>query len=290
MMIRGKDGIVIVAVLWICAVIMWIALQIGAETRLQADERVHQLRRSQALYLAVGGAYEAIARMGQPISLETEETENANWQPDGKLHQVEYKSGRALVLIEKETDKVNINQADQTQIKAVLEKRGLEESDADALADKIADFVDPDDTPRLHGAEKSFYEDRELHHVPFDGPLTSLDQMLLIPGVTQQLFFGFNLDKEKPEAGGTGAELPLFNHKDSLFQMFTVYGNNLSLEDEEMLDQAGVRYVTWEAGETYRILSCGQLSTGSPPVVLWLIIRYAPESEQGYEVLYRKIL
>ena len=289
-MIKGKDGIVIVAVLWICALIMWLALQIGAETRLQADEQVHQFRRSQALYLAIGGAYEAIARMGQPISLETEEAENTNWQPDGKLHEVEYKTGKALIVIQKETDKVNINEANQAQIKAVLEKRGIEESEADTLADTIADFVDNDNIPRLHGAEKDFYEQQKLHYVPFDGPLTSLDQMLLIPGVTQQLFFGFDLEKKESEAGETGADFPLFNHKDSLFQMFTVYGNNLSLEDEEILDQAEVRYVTWEAGETYRILSCGQLSTGSPPVVLWLIIRYAPDSEKGYEVLYRKIL
>jgi len=289
-MIRSKDGIVIVAVLWICALIMWLALQIGAETRLQADERVHQLRRSQALYLAIGGAYEAIARMGQPISLETEETENASWQPDGKLHEVDYDTGKALVVIQKETDKVNINQATQVQIKAVLEKRGLEESEADSLADVIADFVDPDDTPRLHGAEKDFYEQRGLHHVPFDGSLTSIDQMLLIPGVTQQLFFGFNLKEEQPEAGNKGTDFSLFTNEDSLFQMFTVYGNNVSLEDEEILDQAEVRYEAWQAGETYRILSCGQLSSGSPPVVLWLIIRYAPDTEKGYEVLYRKIL
>jgi len=289
-MIRSKDGIVIVAVLWICALIMWLALQIGAETRLQADERVHQLRRSQALYLAIGGAYEAIARMGQPISLETEETENASWQPDGKLHEVEYKTGKALIVIQKETDKVNINEASPAQIKAVLEKRGLEESEADTLADNIADFLDADDTPRLHGAEKPFYEQQGLHHVPFDGPLTSLDQMLLIPGVTQQLFFGFDLKSEQSEEGGNGPEFPLFTNEDSLFQMFTVYGNNVSLEDEEILDQAEIRYVAWEAGETYRILSCGQLSTGSPPVVLWLIIRYSPETEKGYEVLYRKIL
>lgn len=291
-MIKRQDGIVIVAVLWICALIMWLALQIGTEARLQAEERVHLLRQSQALYLATGGAYEALARMGQPISLETEEPENSSWQPDGAVHEVNYKTGKALVTIQKETDKVNINKASQEQIKAVLEKRGIEEDQADALADVIADFLDADDTPRLHGAEEDYYKKEELHHVPFDNELTSIDQMLLIPGVTQQLFYGFDLNNQETENEKNGSEVPLLSNEDSLFQMFTIYGNNLTLEDEEILDQAKgeTDYVTWEVGGTYRILSCGKLSSGSPAVILWLIVRYTPESEEGYEVLYRKIL
>lgn len=291
-MIKHQDGIVIVAVLWICALIMWLALQIGAETRLQADERVHLLRQTQALYLAVGGAFEALARMGQPLSLETEDPENSSWQPDGTIHEVNYKTGKALVIVQNETDKVNINKASQEQIKAVVAKTGLEEDQADALADVIADFLDADDTPRLNGAEENYYKEEELHHIPFNNQLTSIDQMLLIPGVTQQLFYGFDLNSQEAENEENGSEVPLLSKEDSLFQMFTVYGNNLSLEDEEILDQAKgeTDYVTWEVGGTYRILSCGKLSSGSPSVVLWLIVRYSPESESGYEVLYRKIL
>lgn len=291
-MIKKQDGIIIIAVLWICALIMWLALQLGTETRLQAEERVHLLRQSQALYLAIGGAYEAIARMGQPIPLDTDEPDSSNWQPNGKIHEVKYKSGKALVTIQKETSKVNVNEASQEQIKAVLEKAGLEENNADELADTIADFVDSDDTPRLHGAEEDYYLKQDLHHVPFNNKLTSLDQLLLIPGVTQQLFYGFDLGKEDEEKGDSDIEVPLLSAEDSLFQMLTVYGNNLGLEDEEILDQAKgeTDYVTWETGETYRILSCGKPSSGSPASTLWLIVRYAPESEKGYEVLYRKIL
>jgi general secretion pathway protein K len=267
-MIKGQDGIVIVAVLWICALVMWIALQIGAETRLQADERVHLLRYSQAMYLAVGGAYEAIARMGQPIPLDAQETENPNWQPDGKVNEVTYRTGRALVAVQRESDKVNINQASQAQIKAVLEKRGLEEGDADALADVIADFLDPDDLPRLHGAEEDYYRQQEFGQAPFNNKLTSIDQMLLIPGVSHQLFYGFNPESSDLEDEDAGSVVPLLSNKTSLFQMLTVYGNNLSLGDEEILEEAEAQYVAWQPGETYRILSCGKLSSGSPPVVL----------------------
>jgi len=294
-MIKKQDGVIIIAVLWICALIMWLALQLGTEARLQAEERVHLLRQSQSFYLALGGAYEAIARMGQPIPLETDEADSSNWQPDGKIHEVRYASGRALVSIQKETDKVNINDPSQEQIKAVLEKRGLEEDAADSLADVIADFVDQDSTPRLKGAEADAYKDLGLPYAPFDGKLTSIDQLLLIPGVSQQLFYGFVLNKEaeqEEEEDPLAAEAPLLAAKDSLFQMLSVYGNNLSLEDDEILEQAqGEKtYITWEVGETYRILSCGKPSSGSPATTLWLIVKYSPELEKGYQVLYRKVL
>ena len=68
---KGEEGVVIISVLWICALIMWFALQIGAETRLQGEEELHHLRWSQAFYLATGGCYEALAHMGSssPVGL-----------------------------------------------------------------------------------------------------------------------------------------------------------------------------------------------------------------------------
>jgi len=32
--LRREDGVIVIAVLWICALTMWFALQIGAESRL----------------------------------------------------------------------------------------------------------------------------------------------------------------------------------------------------------------------------------------------------------------
>ena len=61
----NSRGVVLIAVLWICALIMWFAFQISAQTRLQGEDQIHAIRKSQALHLAIGGCYEALARMGQ---------------------------------------------------------------------------------------------------------------------------------------------------------------------------------------------------------------------------------
>jgi len=176
--VSDRRGVVLLAVLWICALIMWFALQISAETRLQGEDQILSIRKSQALYLAIGGCYEALARMGQPPSLRADEPPALNWQPDGKPRLIEYHTGRAIVIIEPEDRKLNVNKAGQPQLKQILERAGADEITAERLTDFIMDFIDQDDTPRMHGAEEGFYTKTGLDHGPFNGPLTSLDTLL----------------------------------------------------------------------------------------------------------------
>jgi hypothetical protein len=207
------------------------------------------------------------------------------------VHHVRYSTGEAVVVVEAEGLKVNVNKSNPEQIRAVVEKAGVEGDAAEALADVIADFIDKDDIPRLQGAEKDRYRQLGLPYVPFNGPLTSLDQMLLIPGISQQLFYGYGREGNGLGQDETGSvDEPLFPKKHSLFDMFSVYGNNLILRQDEPAAGTGQKRITWENGGIYRILSCGKPSAGSPSVLVWLIVRYVPQGRNGYEVLYRKIL
>ena len=297
----------LISVLWICALIMWFALQIGAEVRLQGEEQVHIFRKSQALHLAIGGSYEALGRMGQSSSLGlgkkggvqlkdffSKKDKGAgtddDWLPDGKPHLIEYQTGQAVVIVEAEKQKVNVNKATPEQIKDVLRKTGMEDFAAEGLADVIADFIDRDELSRLHGAEKDQYKHLGLHYGPFNGPLLSIEQMLLIPGITQEMFFAYGQTGDEEEGISTDITKSfMLPGKNSLFHMFTVYGKNEVLRDDES-EETLEKTINWESGGIYRILSCARSFTGPPAVLIWLIVKYAPESEDGYEVLYRKIL
>jgi hypothetical protein len=299
-MAKQEKGVVIIAVLWICALLMWFSLQISSDIRLQGNSDINYIRRSQALFMGVGGVNEALARMGQPIPLDLDSHREADqdWQPDGTARLVTYKTGQAIVVIEKETLKVNVNQADHSHLQAVLEKAGLETDEADVLADNIGDFIDPDELPRLKGAEKDRYKQLGLGYGPFDGPLVSIDQLLLVPGITPQLFYAgrasANLDEQAPpENAEIPPQAPDAIGKHSLVELLTVYGNNVELPKEDDLDQEPTVPAPpkgWEANGIYRILSYGQSNTGPPAVVIMLIVRYEPQSEHGYEILFRKIL
>lgn len=297
-MIKQEKGIVIIAVLWICALIMWFSLQISTDSRLRGEEEVQILRRSQSLYLAIGGAYEALAHMGHTVDAD-EEAEEGNWMPNGAPNTVKYETGQAIVVIEDESKKVNINIPNHDLLVEVLEKAGLAKEESDALANVITDFLDSDDLPGLQGAEKDDYKEMGIPYAPFNGLLTGLDQLLLIPGVTQKLFYGYD-QKAKPFKKSQYKELRdlPWPGEDSLFQNCSIYGSNVQLSETEDLtddedledDEDTEEKVAWAPNGIYRILSSGKASTGSPSVLLWMVVQYRPDQKPGYEVLYRKIL
>lgn len=280
----------LIAVLWICTLVMWFTLQIGAMSRIQGEEQVHLFRRAQAYYLAIGGCYEALARMGQPPPTGLELGPDLSWQPNGIQHVLEYQTGKALVSVDSEATKVNVNIANPEQLKKALIAAGAEEGAAEGLADVIADFVDPDDLRRLHGMEAPGYKRQGLSYGPFNGPLTRLDQMLLIPGITEPFLYGYlRKDSEAGEAPSE-TDIPMVPGKASLFQILTIYGTNTALREVDLDREIQEEVMTWEDEGIYRIISTGMAYNGPPAVTICLIVRFVRQSEQGYEVLSRKIM
>lgn len=294
---RNQNGLVIIAVLWICALIMWLALETSANIRLRNEEEVQQMRRSQAIYCALSGVYEVLAHMGESTALEDDP--EASWMPDGQPRIMALNSCWVMLAVDDETTKININQAGPEPLRRVLERAGVDPDESEALADRIADFLDPDDLPRLEGAETDSYEEQKIGYPPFNGPLQSLDQMVLIPGIDADLFWG--------RGGRVRSELdrnhirgwPLaFPARDSLFDLCTVYGNNTSLprdEDDALVDAKsefadGSGIVPWTAGKIYRVLAAGSVDGVETGAVIWVEARYEPGSPKGFTILYRKIL
>src|SRR5262245_59247373 len=58
------------------------------------------------------------------------------------------------------------------------------------IADAILDWLDPDDEPRANGAENSYYQALSPPYRCKNGPLDSLEELLLVKGVTPGLLFG----------------------------------------------------------------------------------------------------
>jgi hypothetical protein len=62
-------------------------------------------------------------------------------------------------------------------------------------ADAILDWLDADDDPRDYGTEGAYYRSEEPPYDAKNGPLDSLDELLLIRGVTPQLLFGLDTNR-----------------------------------------------------------------------------------------------
>jgi hypothetical protein len=78
------------------------------------------------------------------------------------------------------------------------------------VADGILDWMDPDDETRDFGVETSWYAGLSPPYAARNGPLDSIEELLLVRGVTPQLLFGLDhnhngvldLDEEYSEEGG----------------------------------------------------------------------------------------
>jgi general secretion pathway protein K len=80
----------------------------------------------------------------------------------------------------------NLNLKKKEQMERLLNLLGHPADWMDALLD----WLDGDDQPRARGAEKEFYLTRKKPHLPKNGPLDSLDELLLIRGVEPSFLYG----------------------------------------------------------------------------------------------------
>ena len=79
--------------------------------------------------------------------------------------------------------------------------------DPESIADAIMDWIDEDDEPREFGAEFDYYQTLQPPYAPKNGPLETVEELLLVRGMTPQLLFGSDLNRNGrlDEASATGS-------------------------------------------------------------------------------------
>ena len=94
----------------------------------------------------------------------------------------------------------------------------------DDVANSILDWLDPDDTPRSDGAEDDYYSSLPNPYHCKNGPLDSLEELLLVKGVTPHMLYGNDrnrngvLDPDEDDGGGQvdlgwSAYLTVYSHE-----------------------------------------------------------------------------
>ena len=67
---------------------------------------------------------------------------------------------------------------------------GVDASESGVISDSIVDWKDVDDATTLSGAESDFYLGREQAHFAKNGPIDDLAELLLVNGVTPEIYWG----------------------------------------------------------------------------------------------------
>jgi general secretion pathway protein K len=95
---------------------------------------------------------------------------------------------QVVVDIEDESGRLPLNATSKERWKMLFEEMEIQSSDAELLADTLLDWIDPDDEPRLNGAEAGTYQRRDPPYLPANGPIDDLHDLRLIEGF-DRLFF-----------------------------------------------------------------------------------------------------
>ena len=118
--------------------------------------------------------------------------------------------------IENESAKLNLNtliEDDDEDTDSARERLLAIPGIDSSVADAILDWLDEDDSSREFGVERSHYQDLTPSYEPRNGPLTALDELLMVHGVTPELLYGFDtnrsyiVDEQEQEARGALEEL-----------------------------------------------------------------------------------
>jgi general secretion pathway protein K len=109
---------------------------------------------------------------------------------DGRWQTEEFGAGGYWVRVVDESGKINLNRVDEASLRQTFVNLGFEVKPSEELTDTILDWRDTDSLVRLHGAESDDYLGQRTPYPAKDGPFDTLDELLLVRGVTPALFYG----------------------------------------------------------------------------------------------------
>jgi general secretion pathway protein K len=122
---------------------------------------------------------------------------NVEWYVDHELGE-----GKFNVQVFDEQSKLPINRLTEGQLRQVMELLEVESSDADVIVDSIVDWIDENDLHQLNGAESDYYESLTPPYLAKNGPMDRVEELLLVRGVTPELFYGTPAEGDEPERPG----------------------------------------------------------------------------------------
>ena len=120
---------------------------------------------------------------------------------DGRWHLQDFGGGSYAVRMLDESGKISLNRADPQLLRRVVRRLLLggnategasvgETREIDTVVDSILDWRDPDDLRHDAGVEGDYYESLPRPYPIKDGAFDSVDELLLVKGVTPDLFYG----------------------------------------------------------------------------------------------------
>lgn len=222
--LKAERGIALMLVLWVLTLLSVMVFEFCYTMRIEATITKNFKEGERSYYFAQAGINRAIIEIvkakstvkkfeGSKKSMvkdeeksekEEEEEESKEWKPSAQPYTFPFEDGECEVKIGDEGRKYNINEiakkakSNRKLLTDILEEGcGLEEEERDIIADSIIDWVDKDHNHLLNGAEDDYYKSLEDPYECRDGDFVVTEELLLVRGVTEEIFYGGKMSSEE---------------------------------------------------------------------------------------------
>ena len=211
---KNNQGIALLITISVTTILVAAALEYNRRARFAVISTAAVRDHFTMSNMAASGVYAAMALLVKDKSESDFDSLQEDWANSEKideiLQEISFEKGKLSVTITDELSKIQVNALVSfpdsrvfNQAQVMLWDRYLrligseeqlkEESDPVAIVNSVKDWLDSGDddaTTGLSGAESNYYEDLEPPYASRNGPIPDLTELLLIKGITPELYYG----------------------------------------------------------------------------------------------------
>jgi len=188
---RNEKGVALILVLAVVALLVSLLIDFSYTMRVDLTLAANRRDELKALYTARSGI-----ELAKVLLREDDDTYDGFDDEWARYNEhtgfiSEDDEGRFSGTIEDETSKIAINSivGDEAKLQQLVRIFELLELDVE-LVYAILDWLDPDDEADPLGAEDVYYQQLSPPYPCKDGPLTTLDELRLVKGMTEEILYG----------------------------------------------------------------------------------------------------
>ena len=189
-----ERGVILIALLWVLVALSVIALSFSKEGMVEVSAARNARDLSSAYYVARAGMAATMYRLLQKRQLPGVQGPSLQAGIDSlDLGFVEgtFGGGSYRVEIQDESGKINLNFVTVEQLRGLMTVLDILPPHSDVIADSIMDWKDVDRLYMLNGAEDEYYQSLPQPYRAKNGPMDTVEELLLVRGVTRDVFYGF---------------------------------------------------------------------------------------------------
>ena len=216
----GERGVALVVVLLVLALLLTVAGEFALAMRLEGRTTLNFGASVAAGYLAQAGYQRAVAEIllaapaagGNPPPVYVDKATGLLVLRRSATGVVTLPTREGLTLgtgrfsyrISDERGRINPSRS-TTSFRNLLEQLDVSRENRDVIYDSVQDWIDGNENYRLNGAESDYYRGLPVPYKAKNRAFDSLEELLLVKGVTPQIFYG------TPERPGLVEYLTVFS-------------------------------------------------------------------------------